>query len=105
MPPSPPLALGLLSFCSAAACSADCTASNVSTVITGVPSILTPSARIFAIAGAYDAMTGERPYRAPLPHGAALSQVASGAHGQFDPALVRAFVLLADELLAEVAGG
>jgi hypothetical protein len=29
-----------------------------------------------------------------------LSQVASGAHGQFDPALVRA---LTDELLAEVA--
>ena len=50
MPPRPPLALGLLSFCSAAACSADCTASNVSTVIIGVPSILTPSARIFAIA-------------------------------------------------------
>ena len=63
------------------------------------------AARIFAIAGAYDAMTQERPYRAPLTRDAALSQVASGAHGQFDPALVRAFVLLADELLAEVAGG
>jgi HD-GYP domain-containing protein (c-di-GMP phosphodiesterase class II) len=62
------------------------------------------AARIFAIAGAYDAMTRERPYRSPLPHGAALSQVAAGAYGQFDPALVRAFVLLADELLAEVAG-
>ena len=62
------------------------------------------AARIFAIAGAYDAMTRERPYRAPLSHDAALSQVASGAHGQFDPALVRAFVLLADELLTEVAG-
>jgi HD-GYP domain-containing protein (c-di-GMP phosphodiesterase class II) len=61
------------------------------------------AARVFAIAGAYDAMTRERPYRARLPHDAALSQVASGAHGQFDPALVRAFVLLADELLADVA--
>jgi HD-GYP domain-containing protein (c-di-GMP phosphodiesterase class II) len=62
------------------------------------------AARIFAIAGAYDAMTQGRPYRPPLTQKAALSQVTSGAHGQFDPALVRAFVLLADELLAEAAG-
>jgi HD-GYP domain-containing protein (c-di-GMP phosphodiesterase class II) len=59
------------------------------------------AARIFAIAGAYDAMTQERPYRRPMSSSAALAQITSGAKGQFDPALVRAFVLLADELLAE----
>jgi response regulator RpfG family c-di-GMP phosphodiesterase len=50
------------------------------------------SARIFAVADAVDAMTGERPYRAPASWDAATWEVAAQSGRQFDPDVVEAFL-------------
>lgn len=49
-------------------------------------------ARIFAVVDAYDAMTSHRPYRKALPHRKVIEEIARNAGGQFDPAVVRAFL-------------
>ena len=63
------------------------------------------TARILAVADAFDAMTSTRPYRAALPVDAALAEVARCAGTQFDPvpagALVDAWA--AGELTPQVA--
>lgn len=51
-------------------------------------------ARIIAVCDAFDAMTSERPYRAPMPPAKALDRLQDGAGRQWDPELVRVFVLL-----------
>lgn len=51
-------------------------------------------ARIIAIADAYDAMTSNRPYRAPMPPIKALDMLEEGAGRQWDPELVKVFVPL-----------
>ena len=56
------------------------------------------AARIFAVVDAFDAMTNDRPYRKALPFEVAVAEVERGAGTQFDPAVARAFVSLADEL-------
>jgi HD-GYP domain-containing protein (c-di-GMP phosphodiesterase class II) len=56
------------------------------------------AARIFSVADAFDAMTNDRPYRKALPFEVALAEIERGAGTQFDPAVTRAFVSLADEL-------
>jgi HD-GYP domain-containing protein (c-di-GMP phosphodiesterase class II) len=48
-------------------------------------------ARIVAVVDAFDAMTSNRPYRAPLPLQSALAELGRGAGTQFDPTIVRAF--------------
>jgi two-component system, cell cycle response regulator len=50
------------------------------------------SARIVTVVDAYDAMTSERAYRRPLPHGEVLRRLHSGARRQFDPRVVDALV-------------
>lgn len=50
------------------------------------------SARIFAVADAVDAMTGDRPYRDPATWEAASREVADQAGRQFDPEVVEAFM-------------
>jgi ribonuclease P protein subunit RPR2 len=50
------------------------------------------SARIFAVADAVDAMTGQRPYRDPASWEAATREVTSQSGRQFDPDVVGAFV-------------
>jgi response regulator RpfG family c-di-GMP phosphodiesterase len=50
------------------------------------------SARIFAVADAVDAMTGERPYREPASWDAATKEVVSQSGRQFDPEVVAAFM-------------
>lgn len=50
------------------------------------------SARIFAVADAVDAMTGERPYRKPASWEAATKEIAAQRGRQFDPAVVEAFL-------------
>ena len=50
------------------------------------------SARIFAVADAIDAMTGERPYREPATWEAATKEVAAQSGLQFDPDVVQAFL-------------
>ncbi|MFW6161680.1 MAG: HD-GYP domain-containing protein, partial [Planctomycetota bacterium] len=49
-------------------------------------------ARILAVADAYDAMTSNRPYRAPLSTEAAVEELQRGAGSQFDAAAVEALV-------------
>ena len=49
-------------------------------------------ARIVAVVDAFDAMTSNRPYRAPLPLQSALAELKRGAGTQFDPTVVRAFL-------------
>jgi diguanylate cyclase (GGDEF)-like protein len=52
-------------------------------------------ARVIAVCDAYHAMTSDRPYRAALPHEAAIEELHRCVGSQFDPAAVRALV---DEL-------
>jgi HD-GYP domain-containing protein (c-di-GMP phosphodiesterase class II) len=56
------------------------------------------SARIFAIADAFDAMTNDRPYQAAVPIGTALEEIIRQSGKQFDPELVLAFVPVATRL-------
>lgn len=49
------------------------------------------TARIIAIADAYDAMVSDRVYRAPRAHGQALEEISRCAATQFDPALAATF--------------
>ncbi len=49
-------------------------------------------ARIIGVADAFDAMTSQRPYRAPLNLEEAFAELQKGAGGQFDPELVDIFI-------------
>ncbi|MFV0485185.1 MAG: HD-GYP domain-containing protein [Candidatus Saccharimonadales bacterium] len=48
-------------------------------------------ARILAPADVYDALTADRPYRAKLPHDAAMDIVVNGGGSQFDPKIIGVF--------------
>ena len=50
------------------------------------------TARIFAVADAYDAMTNDRPYRQARSPESALTEIRAGAGSHFDPAVVDTFV-------------
>jgi HD-GYP domain-containing protein (c-di-GMP phosphodiesterase class II) len=50
------------------------------------------SARIFAVADAFDAMTSDRPYRGSIGIERALGEIQGGSGSQFDPEVVRVFV-------------
>ena len=56
------------------------------------------SARIFAVADAVDAMTGDRPYRRPASWQAATREIAAESGRQFDPQVVTAFLERNDAL-------
>jgi response regulator RpfG family c-di-GMP phosphodiesterase len=49
-------------------------------------------ARIFAVADALDAITSDRPYRRAADWHHAVDEIRRGAHGQFDPEVVEAFL-------------
>jgi HD-GYP domain-containing protein (c-di-GMP phosphodiesterase class II) len=55
------------------------------------------SARIFAIADSFDAMTSDRPYRSALTTEAAVAEILAGSGTQFDPVCVEAFEALVEE--------
>ncbi|MBW1645077.1 MAG: response regulator [Deltaproteobacteria bacterium] len=61
-----------------------------------------PLARIIAVCDSYDAMTSERSYRQPLAREAALTEIKKCAGSQFDPEVVKAFVMTYDEILATI---
>ncbi len=61
------------------------------------------SARIFALADTYDAMTSERPYRAGVSPDAARAEIERCAGTQFDPRCAAAFLSLSAQELAELA--
>jgi PAS domain S-box-containing protein len=50
--------------------------------------------RIVAVADVYDALTHDRPYKAAWPVEQALAMIRGGADGQFDPAVVDAFLAI-----------
>lgn len=62
------------------------------------------SARIFAIADVFDALTSRRPYKEPFSYERSVSilQESSGSH--FDPELVDAFLAIAPHLYAQLCG-
>ena len=63
------------------------------------------TARIFAIADVFDALTSARPYKLPFPleQSLAILKEQSGSH--FDPVLLDAFLEIAPRLHAQVSGG
>ena len=61
------------------------------------------AARIFAVADAFDAITNDRPYRKARSISAAITEIRRGAGSHFDPAIVKAFVPVAQELAAAAA--
>lgn len=54
------------------------------------------TARAFAVADAFDAMTSDRPYRAALPAGDSLQVLKDAAYTEFDPDIVDVFIDLND---------
>jgi putative nucleotidyltransferase with HDIG domain len=61
------------------------------------------SARIFALADTYDALTSDRPYRARVAPEVARAEIRRHVGTQFDPACAEAFLGLSVEELAELA--
>jgi len=55
-------------------------------------------ARIFAVADALDAMTGQRPYRAPVDWDEAIAEVRRGRGKQFDPDVVDSLFICETDL-------
>ncbi|MBI5102465.1 MAG: HD domain-containing protein [Nitrospirae bacterium] len=55
-------------------------------------------ARILSVADAYDAMTSDRPYRAMMTPSEAIKEVTRCSGTQFDPEVVRAFLVWTDDV-------
>jgi len=60
------------------------------------------AARLMAVADVYDALRSRRPYKKAFEHGEAVSIIAQGRGGHFDPLLVEAFLAL-EGVFAEIA--
>jgi PAS domain S-box-containing protein len=58
------------------------------------------SARIVALADAYDAITSKRVYKAAMSHEIARQRIVAGSGGHFDPDVVDAFLQIEDEFIA-----
>jgi HD-GYP domain-containing protein (c-di-GMP phosphodiesterase class II) len=61
------------------------------------------AARIVAVADAYDAMTGQRPYRFPMTPDRALLEIERARGTQFDPALVEVILSVVGSAIRPVA--
>jgi putative nucleotidyltransferase with HDIG domain len=55
---------------------------------------ITPAARVLAVADALDAMTADRPYRAPRPVREAVQELVANSGSQFDPSVVQALMAI-----------
>ena len=62
------------------------------------------TARIFAVADTFDAMTSDRPYRRAVPIPEARDEIANSSGTQFDPRIVEAFLSIPEARLAEIRG-
>ena len=68
------------------------------------------TARVFAVADGYGAMTSDRPYRKAVSHAAAVREIRGSAGTQFDPRVVDAFLeangkrLIADKAFPQEQG-
>jgi putative two-component system response regulator len=58
------------------------------------------SARLMAVADVYDALISRRVYKPPFPHAEALEIIRAGRSSHFDPAMVDAFVAIAEQFRA-----
>lgn len=56
------------------------------------------AARIFAIVDVWDALTSDRPYRKAWPREKVLAHIRENSGTHFDPALVDAFMKLAEQM-------
>ena len=61
------------------------------------------SARVFAVADVFDALTTTRPYRPALTLAEARRMIVLGAGSQFDPGVVRAFNSIDDQTFLQIA--
>ncbi len=61
------------------------------------------TARIFAIADVFDALTSERPYKSPMPFEKAMAILIEGRGTHFDPSLLDAFSTMAKSLYEKIA--
>lgn len=61
------------------------------------------SARIFAIADVFDALTSSRPYKMPMPFEEAMEILAEGRGDHFDPSLLDSFDSIANSLYEQIA--
>jgi putative nucleotidyltransferase with HDIG domain len=61
------------------------------------------TARVFAVADVFDALTTERPYRAALSFGEAQHMILTESGKHFDPDVVAAFERIADSVLRQIA--
>ena len=57
--------------------------------------------RIVALADVFDALTSERPYKAPFPLEKTLAIITEGQGSHFDPQVTDAFLAIEDEIRAE----
>ena len=55
-------------------------------------------ARIFSVVDTFDAITSERPYQEALPIAYALEEIEKAGGSQFDPEVVREFLLMCEEM-------
>jgi HD-GYP domain-containing protein (c-di-GMP phosphodiesterase class II) len=61
-----------------------------------------PSARVVALADAFDAMTSDRPYRKGMPAAAAFAEIEKQTGRQFDPTFAAAFLAIRATILGEM---
>ncbi|MDD2464429.1 MAG: HD domain-containing protein [Desulfobulbus sp.] len=62
------------------------------------------SARIFAVADVFDALSSKRPYKEPLSFEATMDLIQQGRGSHFDPAIVDTFATIAPKLYHDFAG-
>jgi putative nucleotidyltransferase with HDIG domain len=60
------------------------------------------SARIFAVADAFDAITSNRPYRAAASYNEARAEIVIHSNRHFDPAVVKAFLGISESEWADI---
>lgn len=56
------------------------------------------SARIFAVADVFDALSSKRPYKEPMPFEQVMEILRTDAGGHFDPSIISFFEAIADEI-------
>jgi HD-GYP domain-containing protein (c-di-GMP phosphodiesterase class II) len=62
------------------------------------------TARIFAIADVFDALTSKRPYKEPMSFDKTMAIMQEGSENHFDPELLAAFVKIAPQLYQKYCG-
>jgi HD-GYP domain-containing protein (c-di-GMP phosphodiesterase class II) len=62
------------------------------------------TARIFAVADVFDALTSKRPYKEPFSYEETMDILEEGRRTHFDPGVLDAFTSIAPRLYAEMAG-